>query len=68
MKRNIRKYLLIVMLSSLSILSSGQTRLNNPFGLVYRDAITENVSGEVNIHPVDFKLNGIEIRCLKTIT
>lgn len=30
----------------------------NPFGLVYRDAITENRPGAVNIHPVTYPLNG----------
>lgn len=33
----------------------------NPFGLVYRDAIKENRPGEVNIHPVHYNLNGNEI-------
>jgi uncharacterized protein len=33
----------------------------NPFGLVYGGAITENVKGKVNIHPVTYKLNGIDI-------
>ena len=44
-----------------SIISSAQTKLANPFGLVYGDAITENVPGKVNIHPVTYKLNGIDI-------
>lgn len=34
---------------------------NNPFGLVYDDAITENIEGKVNIHPATYKLNGIDI-------
>lgn len=38
-----------------------QTKPNNPFGLVYENAITENVPGKVNIHPVAYNLNGIEI-------
>mgnify|MGYP002002244281 CR=1 FL=1 len=33
----------------------------NPFTLAYEGAITENVEGAVNIHPVTYQLNGIEI-------
>lgn len=33
----------------------------NPFGLVYEDAITENKPGSVNITPVHYSLNGIQI-------
>ncbi len=33
----------------------------NPWGLVYRSAIVENVPGKVNIHPVHYKLNGLTI-------
>ncbi|MCL4482954.1 MAG: alpha/beta hydrolase [Bacteroidetes bacterium] len=46
---------------STSLISVAQTKPASPFGLVYRDAITENVSDQVNIHPVTYKLNGIEI-------
>ena len=34
---------------------------DNPWGLVYENAITENTPGKVNIHPVTYNLDGIEI-------
>lgn len=34
---------------------------NNPFTLAYEGAITENVKGKVNIHPVTYQLNGLDI-------
>jgi len=59
--RKIRTYFLTVMITTSSVISLAQTKSANPFGLVYGDAITENASGKVNIHPVTYKLNGIEI-------
>lgn len=38
-----------------------KARQQNPYTLVYEGAITENVKGKVNIHPVTYKLNGITI-------
>jgi len=57
---NIKQFLSALMLTS-SIIASGQTKPINSFGLVYENAITENVPGKVNIHPVTYRLNGIDI-------
>lgn len=35
---------------------------NNPFGLVYDNAITENIPGQVNINPIEYDLKGLKIR------
>jgi fermentation-respiration switch protein FrsA (DUF1100 family) len=46
-------------------MSNAQTTIlkyqSNPWTLVYEGAIIENVKGKVNIHPVTYKLNGIDI-------
>lgn len=46
---------------AMGTLVSAQEKLKNPFGLVYGGAIAENEIGKVNIHPVTYKRNGIDI-------
>ena len=51
--------------SGSSTILNGQTDQKahpaNPFSLVYEGAITENVKGKVNIHPVTYKIKDIAI-------
>jgi len=61
MKRKISNHIFLVILIAAGPISSAQNGIENPFGLVYRNAITENIPGKVNIHPVTYKLNGIDI-------
>lgn len=49
------------MVSTLAFAGIVEASEKNPFGLVYKGAITENVKGKVNIHPVTYMLNGLKI-------
>ncbi|MFK8259027.1 alpha/beta hydrolase [Erwinia sp. AnSW2-5] len=51
--------LLTAIVSSASVQAADYRK--NPFTLVYEGAITANVAGKVNIHPVKYDLHGIQI-------
>lgn len=53
----------VLMSAAITTSSAGfaADKKSNPFGLVYNGAITENVKGQVNIHHVSYKLNGLDI-------
>lgn len=51
----------VAVASSIAMSSMVQAEQNNPFGLVYQGAIVENQANAVNIHPVNYTLNGLKI-------
>lgn len=58
---NKRKLFLLSFMILGGVMTMGADYKENPFTLVYDGAITENVKGKVNIHPVSYKVNGINI-------
>lgn len=53
--------LLAVFISSSSGAAMAADYRLNPFTLAYDGAMTENAKGKVNIHPVTYQLNGLDI-------
>jgi uncharacterized protein len=51
----------VIAINMTSAQTAQKTRPKNPYTLVYDGAISKNVSGQVNIHPVTYKLKGITI-------
>lgn len=51
----------LAVVSALTFAGAAHAAESNPFGLVYKGAVVENVKNEVNIHPVTYTLNGLKI-------
>ncbi|MCC6413816.1 MAG: alpha/beta hydrolase, partial [Saprospiraceae bacterium] len=51
----------VAMLTMTTIAHAQKAPQQNPFTLVYEGAITQNIKGKVNIHPVSYTIKGIAI-------
>ncbi|CNK16718.1 TPA: alpha/beta hydrolase [Yersinia enterocolitica] len=60
MKLNLLNAMLLTAMAAITSVHAADYK-QNPFTLVYDGAITENIEGKVNIHPVKYDLHGIQI-------
>jgi fermentation-respiration switch protein FrsA (DUF1100 family) len=60
MKFNLLTAILLTAITGATSVNAADYK-KNPFTLAYDGAITENVKGKVNIHPVKYDLHGIQI-------
>ncbi|HDL7823350.1 TPA: alpha/beta hydrolase [Yersinia enterocolitica] len=60
MKLNLLNAMLLTAMAAITSVHAADYK-QNPFTLVYDGAITENINGKANIHPVKYDLHGIQI-------
>ena len=58
---------IIVALLIMNMVISASAQNQNQYGLVYRDAVSENVVGKVNIHPIVETLSPLNPKTLYSI-
>lgn len=61
MKQTFLNAMVLTALAGFAATAQAADHRQNPFTLAYEGAITENIQGRVNLHPVKYDLRGIQI-------
>ncbi|WP_172955355.1 alpha/beta hydrolase [Aeromonas sp. CA23] len=61
MKKTFLNAMVLTALAGFAATAQAADHRQNPFTLAYEGAITENIKGRVNLHPVKYDLHGIQI-------